>query len=116
MMDEIPAALQHKIDHINGLDIPIEQKSQRIALTVVNYWADYFNRVTFSSGGAGGFNLGLVSEGGKGGNGYLPNDKPVGPINTKFKGEQPSGWYLFGCFLCVSILSASLGAILERTL
>jgi hypothetical protein len=45
-----------------------------------------------------------------------PNDKPAGPINTKFKGEQPSGWYLAGCFLCVSILSASLGAILERTL
>ena len=29
---------------------------------------------------------------------------------------EPSGWYLAGCFLCVFILSASLGAILERTL
>jgi hypothetical protein len=44
------------------------------------------------------------------------DDNPIVAANVKFKCEQPSGWYLAGCFLCVSILSASLGAILERTL
>ena len=32
------------------------------------------------------------------------------------KREQPSGWYLAGCFFCVFLLSASLGVILERSL
>jgi hypothetical protein len=41
---------------------------------------------------------------------------PVAPANVKFKGEQPLGWYLAGCFFCVFLLSASLGAILERAL
>ena len=38
-MDKIPAALQHKIDYINALDIPVEQKSRRIAVAILDYWS-----------------------------------------------------------------------------
>ena len=37
-MDKIPAALQHKIDYIKALDIPVEQKSRRIAIEILDYW------------------------------------------------------------------------------
>jgi hypothetical protein len=37
-MDKIPAALQHKIDYINALDIPTNDKCQRIGVTMVDYW------------------------------------------------------------------------------
>ena len=38
-MDKIPAALQHKIDYIKALDIPVEQKSRRIAVAILDYWS-----------------------------------------------------------------------------
>ena len=42
-MDKIPAALQHKIDYIKALDIPVEQKSRRIGREVLDYWANYWS-------------------------------------------------------------------------
>lgn len=38
-MDKIPAALQHKIDYIKALDIPVEQKYQRIGNAMIIYSA-----------------------------------------------------------------------------
>jgi hypothetical protein len=171
-MDKIPAALQHKIDYINALDITARQKAERIATSTADYWAWYYRWQTWERHDEKGlqpaenpppmppvmppkrdikvnitginpegmFTAESIAEAIKEINSigvqpstpwpriqtpsytlkYIPyespNDKPIGPANVKFKGEQPSGWYLFGCFLCVSILSASLGAILERTL
>jgi hypothetical protein len=41
-MDKIPAALQHKIDYINALDIPARQKAVRTSTEIVDYWAVYY--------------------------------------------------------------------------
>jgi hypothetical protein len=38
-MDKIPAALQHKIDYINALDIPASNKEQRIKIVTLDYQA-----------------------------------------------------------------------------
>jgi hypothetical protein len=38
-MDKIPAALQHKIDYINALDIPVSNKEQRIKIVTLDYQA-----------------------------------------------------------------------------
>jgi hypothetical protein len=54
MMDKIPAALQHKIDYINALDIPVEQKAKRIDIATLDYKTycskeigDYFQGTVF---------------------------------------------------------------------
>jgi hypothetical protein len=38
-MDKIPAALQHKIDYINALDIPDKSKVSRITIATLDYQA-----------------------------------------------------------------------------
>jgi hypothetical protein len=43
-MDKIPAALQHKIDYINALDITARQKAVRTSTEIIDYWADYYKR------------------------------------------------------------------------
>ena len=101
-MDKIPAALQHKIDYVNALDIPDESKAQRIAISVCDYWIDNLKA-----------DLNTYAKCGKD---FPVPSKPIINEDFKFKREQPSGWYLAGCFLCVFILSASLGVILERSL
>jgi hypothetical protein len=44
VMDKIPAALQHKIDYINALDITARQKAVRTSTEIIDYWADYYKR------------------------------------------------------------------------
>jgi hypothetical protein len=39
VMDKIPAALQHKIDYINALDIPDKSKVSRITIATLDYQA-----------------------------------------------------------------------------
>jgi hypothetical protein len=41
---KIPAALQHKIDYINALDITARQKAVRTSTEIIDYWADYYRR------------------------------------------------------------------------
>jgi hypothetical protein len=43
-MDKIPAALQHKIDYINALDITARQKAVRTSTEIIDYWDDYYKR------------------------------------------------------------------------
>jgi hypothetical protein len=43
-MDKIPAALQHKIDYINSLDITARQKAVRTSTEIIDYCADYYRR------------------------------------------------------------------------
>ena len=53
-MDKIPAALQHKIDYINALDIPVESKVNRIEIATLDYdtycskeFGDHFKGTAF---------------------------------------------------------------------
>jgi hypothetical protein len=163
-MDKIPAALQHKIDYINALDITARQKAERIATSTTDYWAWYYrwqrwerfenkglqpaknpppmppvmppkSDIKVSISGINPEDI-FTAEGiaetmkqinSIGVQPYRPwprnyadellqRDLLIHSEKLKIKIGQPSGWYLAGCFLCVSILSASLGAILERAL
>ena len=142
VMDKIPAALQHKIDYINALDISDKSKVSRITIAALDYQSycrarsDGDKNMPYFKGTAFENLATLLDKHDEGcakkweefdNKGLQPakNPPPMPPTmppkrviceDAKFKREQPSGWYLAGCFLCVFILSASLGVILERSL
>jgi hypothetical protein len=194
MMDKIPAALQHKIDYINALDIPAKQKSQRIKIVTLDYVAycseefgDHFKDTAFEGaasfldrhtkttkskweeeqkqieaarmikGNTLGYNadsLGLVLGSkptktsvknfsiskagldaqkvkdftdshekwtkayynGTNGNGYQPNDKPIGPANKKIKEHIITWQYLALAAISGNLLGFAIFKLLERAL
>ena len=172
-MDKIPAALQHKIDYINALDIPARQKAERIATSTADYWAWYYrcqgwgrydekglqpaknpppmppvmppkSDIKVSITGInpeGMFTAESIAEAIKEIRSigvqpstpwpqiqtpsdtlkYVPyespNDKPTGPANVKFKGTQPSLWYVALLFLAAilgNLLGFAIFTLLER--
>jgi hypothetical protein len=116
MMDKIPAALQHKIDYINVLDIPWAKNADGGSL----------GGLPMVSGGEGGKGLAISKielEALKVGFESIKNTgdilKPIGPTNVKFKGTQPSLRYVAALFLAVilgNLLGFAIFTLLERIL
>jgi hypothetical protein len=90
-MDKIPAALQHKIDYIKYIESARAViDKEPIIFTSSNDDAD---------------------------TGKPEPSKPTGPTNVKFKGTQPSVWYVAALFLAAilgNLIGFAIFTLLER--
>jgi hypothetical protein len=139
-MDKIPAALQHKIDYINALDITARQKAVRTSTEIIDYWADYYKRRNLFIDTGSFESLGdLMFSENKGNNlGYnadslglalgskpsdilkcvpyeSPNDKPIDPSNVKLMERATVDYnagYVAFCFCAAFVLCGAMGLTL----
>jgi hypothetical protein len=138
---KVPAALQHKIDYINALDITAHQKAVRTSTEIIDYWAAFYgmkqspkriinedvtlaNKGKVMGGGGGGFTISNIdAEALKVGFASIKNIpalcKPIGPADEKIK-EHIITWQYLAVLLLAAISGNLLGfaifTILERTL
>ena len=99
-MDKIPAALQHKIDYIKALDIPINDKYQRIGLAMIDYRKNLHVSGIAPEGMFTGEAVKEIMDD------VINDDKDA--HKAKLKHSQPLAWYVVALFLS-SILVGSLG-------